>query len=392
MPEPRGRWRRLIHFSTLYFAEGAILSYFLTFNILYLRDKGFAADEIGFFQATLVLPFLLKIVLGMLSDRFSLLGLGHRYPYMLLGLLLQVAAVLLMPMIDLPGQLGVFFGAAMAAAIGMALYDTCTDGLAVETTPEGERGLVQGAMVAARAAGILAALLIGGFLIGDGDWPDVFVMLALMTLPAMVTTVGFWRVAGASDQQAFSWSAFRTLMSGNARLLALVACLYALALDGVLAYLSYHADADTVGAVGLISGLIALSMVGRMIGAAISGWLAERLGFRRGMQWAVSLSALACLALSFEGGTVFLAVTCLLFGMAYGFFTTIYAASAMLLSDPRVAASMFAVFMLFLNVGVALGQAVGGLITQSLGFRPLALIMATLVMASILLVRRLQAH
>ncbi len=33
--------------------------------------------------------------------------------------------------------------------LGMALYDTCTDGLALDTTPEEEQGTIQGFMVGA---------------------------------------------------------------------------------------------------------------------------------------------------------------------------------------------------------------------------------------------------
>jgi len=138
--------------------------------------------------------------------------------------------------------------------------------------------------------------------------------------------------------------------------------------------------------VGLVGGLVALSMVGRIMGAAISGWLSRQLGSQTAFRIAIALSAIACLLLSLEFGQLFLAFACLLFGVAYGFFTTVYAASAMNLSRPAVAASMFAVFMLFLNVGIALGQLTGGLITAQLGFAGLAICMAGLLLALLLLV------
>jgi PAT family beta-lactamase induction signal transducer AmpG len=84
---------RLLLFGSLYAAQGAVMSYFLTFNILYLGEAGYGPDDIGLFQAVLVIPFILKIFLGMLSDGVNLLGLGHRKPYILIGLFIQATVV-----------------------------------------------------------------------------------------------------------------------------------------------------------------------------------------------------------------------------------------------------------------------------------------------------------
>jgi len=385
------RRRRLVHFGSIYFAQGAILSYFLTFNILYLRQHGFAAEEIGIFQAMLVLPFLMKMLFAVLSDRYSLFGLGHRYPYIILGLILQCLALLILPALPLPQDIYLFFLVALCGALGMAMYDTSTDGLAVETTPPQDRALLQGVMVGARAAGILCALLLGSYLVEDFGWRVLFVLIASMSLPALFLTLLFWGRGTTRAGTAFSWSAFAVLRRHDVMLLATMGLIYALALDAVLAYLSYHDDAGTLSDLGVVSGLVAISMIGRIAGALTSSRLSEQLGYRRSMRLAIFLSALACLALSLAAGTLVLASACLLFGFAYGYYTSVYSAAAMLSSDPRIAASMFAVFMIFLNMGVALGQAVGGLVTQAIGFQGLALLMAAVSLINLELVRRVRA-
>ena len=385
------RRRRLIQFGSIYFAQGAILSYFLTFNILYLRQHGFAAGEIGFFQATLVIPFLLKLLFAMISDRYSLFGLGHRYPYVAVGLIVQCLALLILPTLSLPQDIDLFFLAALCGALGMAMYDTCADGLAVETTPPQDRALLQGVMVGARAAGILCALLLGSYLVEGFGWSALFVMITLMSLPALAVTLTFWdrRKGGAS--KVFCWSAFSSLRRQDVLLLAAMGLIYALALDAVLSYLSYHDDAGRLADIGVVSGLVAISMVGRIAGALASSRLSERLGYRRSMRLAIILSTLACLALSLTAGTLVLALACLLFGFAYGYYTSVYSAAAMLSTDPRIAASMFAVFMIFLNIGVALGQALGGLVTEAIGFQGLAWSMALVSLINLELVRRVRA-
>ena len=108
-------------FSSLYFAQGMLMSYFLTFNILYLGAAGYSAGDVGIFQAILVIPFVLKILLGMLSDGVNFFGLGHRKPYIALGLLGQIATMAIAPAISVEGGLGVFAGLALVASISMAL-------------------------------------------------------------------------------------------------------------------------------------------------------------------------------------------------------------------------------------------------------------------------------
>ena len=72
---------RFLLFGSLYAAQGAVMSHFLTFNILYLGEAGYGPEDIGIFQAILVIPFILKILLGMLSDGVNLFGLGRRKPW-----------------------------------------------------------------------------------------------------------------------------------------------------------------------------------------------------------------------------------------------------------------------------------------------------------------------
>ena len=385
------RTARLAQFGALYVAQGGALGYFLTFNILYLRAQGLGAADIGIFQATLVLPFILKILLGMLSDRFSLFGLGHRSPYILLGLLLQVGCFGWLPLIALPDGLGTFFAVSMLAAASMALYDTCTDGLAVEKTPAHERALVQGVMVGARAAGILIALLAGGWLADHGGWAAVFHLVAVLSLPAVLLSLVFWDRDGRRPAGAFGWAAFRVLGRREVMVVALMGVIFTLALDGVLSFLSFHRDASGVTDIGALSGLVAISMVGRIGGALVSGRLTDHLGHRRSVRFAVLLSAFACLGLALQLGAGALALVCLVFGFAYGYYQAVYAAMAMTLTDPRIAASMFAIFMMFLNIGVAAGQGLGGLITESLGFAGLAVLMSLVGLFNLLLVRQLSA-
>ena len=90
-PSP-SRWFRLSMFGLLYFVQGAALAYFRNFQKPYLNNLAIDLDTIGLLTSILLLPFILKIFIGMLSDRVNLLGWGHRKPYIVLGLLLAATA------------------------------------------------------------------------------------------------------------------------------------------------------------------------------------------------------------------------------------------------------------------------------------------------------------
>jgi PAT family beta-lactamase induction signal transducer AmpG len=72
-----------------------------------------------------------------------------------------------------------------------------------------------------------------------------------------------------------------------------------------------------------------------------------------------------------------------IFGIAYGFYETVYFAVSMRETDPRIAASMFSILMAIANLGTGVGLAMSGALANSLGFRPAFAIIAALNLAAI---------
>jgi PAT family beta-lactamase induction signal transducer AmpG len=58
-----------------------------------------------------------------------------------------------------------------------------------------------------------------------------------------------------------------------------------------------------------------------------------------------------------------------LFGLAYGYYETVYFALSMRLTDPRIAASMFSILMAVANLGTAIGVGLSGFLVDSIGYR-----------------------
>ena len=186
----RSKFLNYFMFGTLYFTQGTILGYFLSINALYFMENGLSGTDLGIFGIIAMIPFVIKILYGMLSDNVSLFGMGHRKPYILIGLLIQIICLIIIPSIDLSTSFWFFVANAFMLQMGMALYDTCTDGLALDTVPEEEEGTIQAIMVGGRALGLVLTAPIVGFLAETVGWNWVFWSMAISTLIPLPFVLG----------------------------------------------------------------------------------------------------------------------------------------------------------------------------------------------------------
>jgi hypothetical protein len=67
-------------FAALYFVQGVIQAYQLNFFKPHMDSEGIDADRIAIVASLALLPFVIKWIYGLVSDRFPLWGRGHRVP------------------------------------------------------------------------------------------------------------------------------------------------------------------------------------------------------------------------------------------------------------------------------------------------------------------------
>jgi PAT family beta-lactamase induction signal transducer AmpG len=369
--------RRYIMFALLYFSQGSILSYFTALNALYLLSFNLSMAQVGLFGMIALTPFVLKIFLGMMSDRFNLLGRGHRVPYIVLGLLMQAGGLIIVPFLNPATQFGPFAGLAFFIMTGMALYDTCTDGFALDTTPTDEQGRVQGIMVAGRAAGVVAVSAAIGALAQLASWQIAFWTLALVTLLPLPLVLAAKEPARPAGRR-FEWAAFRSFARRPVIALGLLGALYSLIINGASQVVNPFLQAE-FGISYLQAGFFTAAWgVGVILGGVDGGRRADRRGHRRAMQGAL-LGALAAIgALTLIQNLLIAWPLVIAFGIAFGFYEAVYFATAMRFSDLRIAASMFAILMAIANLGTGIGLAASGLLVDAVGYRMTFLILAGL--------------
>ncbi|OJX47345.1 MAG: hypothetical protein BGO78_17935 [Chloroflexi bacterium 44-23] len=364
----RSKSYRYSMFALLYLAQGAVLGYFTALNAIYLLSFGISMSKIGIISGIALTPFVLKIFLGMLSDKVNFLGLGFRKPYIILGLLIQSIGLLIVPLIN-PGKQFVLYGVlAFLVMTGMALYDTTTDGLALDTTPKDEAGTIQGFMVGGRAMGVVVVSSVIGVLAQQVSWLAAFVLLAVISMVPLFLVLGYGEAKRTAETE-FQWSAFSAFKKWPIIALGLMGALYSLVINAANEIVNPFLQSEFGISIMLAGFYTTVWGIGVVVGGISGGKLTDRLGKKRSVEIAAVISLLSILALAFTSSPMLAWLLVFLFGLAFGFYETVYFAISMEKSDLRIAASMFAILMAVANIGTGIGLPIGGLLADGVGFR-----------------------
>jgi PAT family beta-lactamase induction signal transducer AmpG len=356
-------------YGLIYFLEGILITYFTGFNIIYLRTFDLSFTTIGLINSIALIPLIIKVFIGLLSDSVNIFGMGYRKPLIIIGLVLEGGIICVVPFLSPVSTPVLFTVVLFLAPMGMATFDTATDGYALDRTPENERGFVQGIMVGGRAVGMVVAALSIGFITEYYGWPLVFYGIGIITLlpifyfffvPAEVTRKG---------ESKFSFSAFRSFLTMPILFFSLLGFLYPLVIYSVEGIANPFLK-EGLGVSMLNVGLVtALFGIGTGVGAAFGGAFVDRIGHRKSLVVAMIISTVTILPIAYAHNLSTAYVLLFLFGIAFGYYETVYFALGMDFSHPSIAATMFAVFMAIGNLGIAVGQTLAGVLVDTVGFR-----------------------
>ena len=377
---------RYLMFALLYFAQGSIMAYFTALNAIYLQSFGLGMSEAGLIGTIGLIPFVIKIFLGMLSDSVNLFGLGHRKPYILIGLVIQAVCLLLVPLVNVGQNFWLYAAVAFLMMMGMALYDTCTDGIALDTTPEEEEGIIQGFMVGGRAAGMVITSALLGMIVQNISWPAGFTFLAIVTLLPLPLVLK----AGEAEKEAasrFEWSAFKSFTRSHVIALGTLGALYSLIINGANQLVNpflverFQISISTAGYIATVVGL------GTILGGLVGGNITDRIGQKRSVQTAMIVTIIGVGLIPMISAAWMAWVLVFIFGFAFGFYETVYFAISMRVTDGRIAATMFSILMAVANIGTGIGLGLTGFLADSVGFVGTFFIIAVVNLTALPLIR-----
>lgn len=370
---------RLLFFCLLYFLQGSTLAYVINFQKPYLAAQGISKESLGFFTSLLIVPFILKVFMGYISDRFLLGRWGSRKPYMILALVLFTSCFVFLTQVD-PGENFLIFGSLMlAAAFGLAWFDACADGWAVDVASSEEQGYIQAAMVAGKAIGMVVMSVLFGWLASVEGFSIIFMInagLAALVIAVIACTEHRPREAKSSAELLHGW---RSVWQPFYMFFALYAVVYAVASMGTEGLLTLHlsetkgATTADIGSFGMYRG------IGSLMGAVLFALIRPRLGGRASQWCAALVLAVGCLSPLLELSAT---VAAGLWGFAWGFQETAFVTLAMRLAQGRWAATIFAGSMIFANIGNAVGEALGAPLVPQIGFSGVFVMFAGLALST----------
>jgi len=355
-------------FASIYFAQGAIMSFFTALNALYLQSFGLGMGKIGIIGTIGMIPFVIKIFFGMLSDKVNFFGFGNRKPYIFIGLIIQAVSLMIAPSINPAKDFWYYALLAFVMMSGMALYDTCTDGLALDTTPQEDEGFIQGFMVGGRAAGMVVVSAMLGLIVQNISWTAGFYSLAAVTILPIPMILAY-RTTKTTTDSLFDWKAFRCFRQTNVIGLGVLGALYSLIIYGANQLVNPFLS-ETLSIEITTAGYIATVMgIGIVIGGLVGGGITSKIGQKKSVQWAMVLSIISIALLAAISNYQIAWVLVLVFGFAFGFYETVFFAVSMRITDERIAATMFSILMAVANIGTGIGLGLTGNLSEWIGFR-----------------------
>lgn len=366
----------------LYLAQGLPIGLFYFALPSWQAQNGASAAAVGGVLALTSLPWSLKLINGVIMDRFAFLAMGRRRPWIIAAQGSIIAGLLAMALVN-PGALdaallGVF---GLTINIATSFQDVAVDGLAVDVLPESEHGRANGFMFGGQALGIATGASLSGSLITAYGLPVAVSALAGLVAAILLVVLVLrerpgerllpWTIGAAAsanlDRQLGSFAAIvHTLyvsMADRPTLLAVLALFLAGATYGLMiGLLPLHGVrslgwtddtyANWAGQANLVAGLM---------GVFVFGFLTEWLGARR--TFMLAMGAMACAGVAFLWLLPTVQGPGLLIGAIFAFIafdnlrTVSGSALAMRLCVPAVAATQFSLMMAVANLGISAASA-----------------------------------
>jgi len=366
----------------LYVAQGLPLGLFYYALPSWQAQNGASAAAVGGVLAMTSLPWSLKLINGVVMDRFAYLAMGRRRPWVIAGQLAIVLGLLTLAWVNPAAQDAALLGAfAFAINVATTVQDVAIDGMAIDVIPDSEFGRANGFMFGGQAVGISIGAALSGYLIAQYGIAAAMLALAGLVGSILLVVIAIrerpgerllpWSEGAASvinlDRHIGAFGPiFRGLMTAMFKrptLIFLPALLLSGAAYGLFVGLAPLFGANVLGwGEDVYSGWSGqANLAAGVAGAVVFGFVAERWGARRMFVGAHLLTAVtAAILLSLQpnwAAPTILIVAIFAFTAIQVLQQVTLSAVAMRCCAPAVAATQFSLFMAVSNLGISIAAA-----------------------------------
>ncbi len=183
---------RYLNFSALYIAQG--IPEGITFFAIpaWMAMNGKTPMEIGSFVAVIGIPWSFKIIIAPLMDRYTILSMGRKRPWVIFGQLGLILSFLSMAFVNDPlnNLLGLMIAGFMISFFG-AFQDVATDGMAIDVVPPQEQARANGIMWGSKTIGTALSLIVGTTLINFIGFSTAVASLSIAVMFIILVPICF---------------------------------------------------------------------------------------------------------------------------------------------------------------------------------------------------------
>lgn len=403
---------RYLTFSALYVAQGVPegITYFAI--PAWLAMNGKTPMEVGSFLAVVGIPWSFKILIAPLLDRFTILSMGRKRPWVIFGQLGLIASFLSIGFVadPLSNLQGLMVAGFFISFFG-AFQDVATDGMAIDVVPVQQQARANGLMWGAKVIGTSLSLIVGTALINSIGFSSAISLLSIVVAFIMLVPLFFrerrgekllpWTVGSPSeDSKNLQLSSWKQLFKNITKVVSLPSSIFlgiAIFIVGIMIGL-----VDAVLPVFTIQELgwsntsyshiySITTIISGVLGMLVGGVLIDYFGKIKMMSIYLLLLVLAIGAFSFLSGfwkvTLFMYGFVLVYYILYIFLTISIFATAMHLCWKTVAATQFTLYMAITNVGRAAGSGLLGPLKNNLSWQYFFLLIAIIPLIMLLLIQ-----
>lgn len=384
---------RFIVVAILYFMQGIPAGLSTVGITAWLAASGATPVEVGAFVGTALLPWSLKLVNGLLMDRFTFKPMGRRRVW-IIGAQAMMAIVLLAMAMVAPtsGQIGILAVFCFTLNLCATFNDVAIDGMVVDLVPDAERTAVNGLMFASQTLGISATAFVAGQLLMSGNIASTALVLTVFVATISSVVVLFrerpgerllpWSAGRASpecaERQHSAWwpiisGIWRSTASRFTLLFLLATALnqanwaFVDAVSPTLTVQHLGWGSDQFSSFSAIVGLVAAIVAG-----VLSPLIVKVMGLRNAVTAMFILIGVSTMigGLNFDswqGDQAFMIIFIVQYvaGLLLSILLIVW---AMRVCNPAVAASQFALFMAAPNLGRAIMSGQSGWLVESGGY------------------------
>ena len=376
---------RYFNFIALYFAQG-VPEGMLFYGIpAWMAMNGKSAGEIASFAIACGLPWSFKFIVAPMMDRYTILSMGRKRPWVIFGQLGLMSSFLFMAFIPDPlNNLNQLMIGGFVVSFFGSFQDVATDSMAVDIIPVEEQARANGFMWGSKIIGISGSLSLGSWLLNQYNFTVSIVMLSVAIGIIMLVPIFLrerpgektmpWTEGKASPEtkkmQLSNWKTiFKSLFSVFSLRNSLLFAAMAFLTQGSYNYMDVLLPIFTVKELGwtdlVYSQLFATAtLIGGISGLLIGGILIDKFGKKRMMNiyffcMIASTSALVFLK-PYWSNTSFIYGFMVVYNIMNVFASIGVFSIAMQCCWKKVSASQFTLYMTISNLGrIALAALIG---------------------------------